>query len=282
MSTGYINFQDLPDNLLEIVTDRLHTHCTSLFVLPQRDTNEKLPLHIGAGTFLEVSGEYGILTATHAADKLVSGSLLGVLAAHEGTTHRFSVDRDVLSIGRVGQRTSDEYGPDMAFISLADWDKIGTIRASRAFHSPHELKLGLMAAPPQLDVGIWCVSGTPEERVQFENDQAGFQTVVTIEIYTAVGPVDRSFQRGQYDYLEFPISGHWENAPRDYSGMSGGSLWQVEILQTEEGRFEPAAFNLMGVAFYQGVRDDGTRYLRCHGPRTMYRELFPLIAKGCA
>ena len=282
MNNDLIRLGDLPEDLLKQITDRLHSHSTSLFRLAIDNGGEGTALHIGAGTFATIAGVDGILTATHVVDKLGDDSRLGLLAAREGTTHRFSVDLSTLSVARVAVRSSDAYGPDAAFISFGEWGEVETIKASRAFHLLDMDRDTLLDHRPRLDKGIWSVCGTPEERVHLEHDQVDFETVIAIESYCGVGGMDVEFEREGWDYLEFPLVDKWTTAPANFAGMSGGSIWQITIRRTNQGRFQPADYYLMGVIFYQDVRADGTRFLRCHGPHTIYRNLFNLVTNKYA
>lgn len=282
MSEEFVRLRDLPEDLLKLITERLHSHSTSLFRLALNSAGEAVALHIGAGTFATIADTDGILTATHVADKLGGDCRLGLLAAREGTTHHFSVGMSALSIERVATRSSDEFGPDAAFISLSDWDEVGTIKASRAFHLLDRERSTLPDHRPRLDAGIWSVCGTPEELALIEHDQDGFGSVITLESYCGIGGIDIEFEREGWDYLEFPVVDDWTTAPANFAGMSGGSLWQIAIRQTEVGAFHPVDFRLIGLIFYQGVRDDGTRYLRCHGPHTIYQNLFKVVTNKYA
>lgn len=157
-----INLKDLPEHLLKKITERLHTHSTSLFKLALNTSGEATSLHVGSGTFANIAGVDGILTATHVADKLDGNCRLGLLADREGASHNFSIGMDAVTIDRVAKRLSDPLGPDVAFISLSEWDKVGTIRASRAFHSLDVGRQLILEDRPQLDEGLWSVCGTPD------------------------------------------------------------------------------------------------------------------------
>jgi hypothetical protein len=270
----FVALSETPNELLSSITGMLYPHLTALFRLSKdQDGNEKA-IHIGAGTFVTIGEIYGILTATHVSDEISAQNRLGLVAAREGDVHHFEVDRSTLSIIPLASRNSDELGPDVSFIVLSDWEKIETLKANKLFYNLDKEQEALLTNPPPLDAGIWFACGTPEESVSMELSQAGFDRVISLGGYCGIGGVDKTFENNGYDYYECPIESNPDGkAPSDYKGMSGGSLWQITILRSEEKDLIPSHVFLIGVIFYQGIRSSGVRFLRCHGQRSIYRQL---------
>ena len=264
---------DTPDDLLGAALSRLHLASTALFRIDANKAQIEGTKHIGAGTFVSVGNHYGVLTVTHVSDEVAPGSHLGLVIAREGQVHRFEIPRSTLKVTSVASRRTDEYGPDLSFISLTDWEGVGTIRASRYFHSLDQDRDDLINTPPDIEDGIWFACGTPEERIRFEEDSFGFDRVMSIEVYCGIGGVDPPSERNGFDYIEFPVIDDGPTISTSFKGMSGGGLWQVTIKRSKSGDLETSRFLLMGTIFFQGVRENGIRFLRCHGPLSLYKRL---------
>ena len=274
----YVRLADTPDALLKEITARLHSYSTALFRLETDPNGQEQATHIGAGTFVTIEGADGILTATHVSDKLFPGSQLALLAAREGQAHNFRIDRSNLTITPVAKRLTDDFGPDASFVGLSDWDDVGTIKASRAFHPLDSDREEILERPPSRDSGIWFICGTPEERVAIDEWETGFDQVITLESYCGGGGIDSEFESQGIDYMEFPIIDEGTDPVTDFSGMSGGALWQVTVREADDGSLASSRFLLFGVIFFQDTRSDGTHYLRCHGAQTIYRHLLAAVS----
>ena len=83
-------------------------------------------------------------------------------------------------------------------------------------------------------------------------------------------------ERGLFDYYDMDAD---ENAqiPTSYAGMSGGGLWQVTVRQTPDGNIVPGRHLFCGVSFYEGVRSNGIKFMRCHGRRSVYEHCFKAV-----
>src|SRR3990172_1700842 len=245
---------EIPDELLRRITSRLHTHSTALLRLKGR-TGPERPLYIGSGTFVSIGDIHGILTARHVADKLAGPFHLGLAMAREGEEHRFAVNMNSLSIIRIPEGETEEFGPDISFIALSDWDGVATIRASRSFHQLLIDRDELVQNPPDVDIGIWFVCGSPEEMVTEGTSETGFGGAISLTNYCYAGGVDPGYEKGDFDYFDVPFKGGDSTALlRSYEGVSGGGLWQGTVRRSDEGGFTAGRFLYSGLAFLQGFR----------------------------
>jgi hypothetical protein len=246
-----------------------------LFIDPQGQRRVKL---IGSGTYIAVGDVVGVLTAHHSAELLSGEYLLGLAAGREREEHNFTFDPSTISITEVGVPVSEEYGPDLAFIALADAEKIDQIKASKSFLDISQDSEAMLGDPPPVENSLWYACGAPHEKLRWDVSEAGFSdgTLEFMDLCMA-GGIDRQFQRGDFDYIEIDISSPEGDIPSSFEGMSGGGLWQVPVGPSEDAAFAAVNHFLAGVIFYQGVDDSGMRFLRCHGPKSIYENVIGAI-----
>lgn len=274
---------EIPDELLATITARLHSHSTALMRLTGRSGPEHDPLYIGSGTLVSIDQIDGILTAKHVADMLDGPFHLGLVMGREGEEHRFMVNREALSIVDIGHWKTEEFGPDMSFIVLSDWEDVGTIRASRSFHQLSHDREEMITNPPDLDVGVWFACGSPEEMITQGSSDAGFREAMSLTDYCYAGGVDPGSERDDFDYLEFPLTnGDGSDLLSTYEGVSGGGLWQVTIRRSDDGDLIVGRYLYSGLVFWQGARQDGARFLRCHGSKSVYDKVYSTVVAKSA
>jgi hypothetical protein len=95
-----------------------------------------------------------------------------------------------------------------------------------------------------------------------------------------VGWIESSETVGEFDYLTFPMP-HGNNSPMPHNigGTSGAGLWQVLLIENA-GRIELRECLLSGVAFYQGEIVDNVSLVRCHGRKSIYRDIIEIVARN--
>lgn len=251
---GEIFLNQIPDSFISQIADRLHIHSTILLKLYFDERGNKQAMHIGSGTFVIIKGIHGILTAQHVTRTLSGDYSLGLTVTREDEEQEFKVDKSSIKIIDVGTSVTEEYGPDLSFIILADWDKIGTIKVSKSFHDLSRDQEELLTNPPATDFGIWFVCGAPGERTRIEQSRSSFGEIFAFQDYCAAGGVQREYERGNYDYFEMDIDVVSEaDIPHNFAGMSGGGLWQVTVARAEDQTLIPKRYLFSGVVFYQGV-----------------------------
>jgi len=188
------------------------------------------------------------------------------------------VSRDSIRVIEVAKRELDEFGPDLALVVLGDWNDVTTIKASRAFHPLDPDADELLNRPPPLDGGIWFFCGAPGEDVQDEPSERGFLAIKSLRDLCLAGGPTVTCQRGDFDYFDLDAD-PGAQMPASFEGMSGGGLWQVTVTPGPDGEISPSRFLFSGPGVNQGVRTNGTRYMRCHGRRSIYKHLLTAVGQ---
>lgn len=263
---------DTPDALLQAATARLHPYSTALFRV---ESSDRLPFdarHIGSGTFLSVGAKYGVLTAYHVSAALAGPCQLGLSAAREAEEQHMRIPKTSIEIVEVARPRTEEMGPDLSFVVLADAEDVGTIRASRSF-LPIESDAGvLLERPPALEQGIWFLCGAPQASFNEVPSERGFAAALSFQDLCLAGGPSTYFERDGFDYFELDAD-VGAAIPTTLRGMSGGGLWQVAVVQSPDGALTPGRALLRGVAFFEGLREDRRRFVRCHGDRSIYEHV---------
>lgn len=268
----------LPDKMIKQMTDRLHSYSTILIKMYVDRQRRSVLQQIGSGTYIRAGDIYGILTAQHVVAELVGEFILGLTAAPESEHHRFAIERNSIKIIEIAQPVSEEEGPDLGFITLADWDDISTISASKAFHNPLTDRSMMLTSPPAIESSLWFGCGCPAERSRVEGPYGNFQQVLAYQHYCGAGGPNRTYEQADHDYLEMDIDPDEKGIfPANFGGMSGGGVWQVTLSRLEDGRLVPNRYLLSGVIFYQGLRNNETRFIKSHGRRSIYRHALDAI-----
>lgn len=274
---GEMLLSDIPDETIRSLSGPLHNYTTALFRVTGTPPRNLDAVQIGSGTFASVGEVHGILTAQHVAAEIDRPCWLGIAAGREGQEHHMRVDRSAIQVTDIGRRLSDEYGPDLAFISLADWNNVSTIMASRAFLPLQSDSVLLLNDPPEHERGIWFICGAPGERLHTDAVPHSFDTVMSYEDLALAGGPSAEFSLGNHDYIELGVE-PGPSIPASIAGMSGGGLWQVLVGLNPDGHIVALRYLLVGTTFYQGVRPSGARYVRCHGRHDIYAQLVHLVA----
>ncbi len=256
------------------IAGRLHQYCTALIKLFLDDNGQPRLAQIGSGTFVRVGDIHGILTAYHCAELLSGEYLLGLSVAPEGREQNFTINPNSLSIVPIAKPVSEEFGPDLAFIGIADWDKIATIKASKSFYDLMFDRALMLEQPPENDSSAWYVCGVPNVTFLPTNSEAGFEHAFEFMELCGLGGIDRVFERNGYDYgeMHFPAS-EGDVPPESFGGMSGGGLWQVPWPPSSGSAESIPDMLLAGVIYYQGTTEEGLRFLRNHFRVSIYRHV---------
>lgn len=266
---------DIPEDLVAQISGLLHVHTTALFKV-WKANGQQLSKHIGSGTFVSVGQAYGILTAQHVVELLDDPFMLGISAAREGQEDAMSVSRDKMRIFEVAKRESDEFGPDLAFILLSDWEDVSTIKASRSFYPMEHGQKELSDNQPPLDAGIWFVCGAAGEHFVEEESKTGFLKILSFKQTCFPVIPNKQFERGKFDYIDLELNTK-DTLPTSFGGVSGGGVWQVTIERLNNSRYISRRYLLSGVAYFEQSPSNETRFLRCHGSKSIYSPLMQVI-----
>jgi len=263
----------------EQISIRLQPYCTVLLKLFIDPDGRKRAVQVGSGTLIRVGMTHGILTAFHCTVPLKGDYLLGLSAAPEGSAHNFTLEPRMLNIIPIAEPIDDERGPDLAFITIADWHKVETVKASKAFYDLLPDRDVILNDPPPLDRSLWYLCGVPYERIESVPAEAGFETMFQFQHLCGAGGIDRTFERDGFDYAEMDVLPAPDDPPpSSFEGMSGGGLWQVPVAPAQGVAFSAVNHYLSGVIYYQGVTSTGTRYVRSHFRRSIYDHVLSALS----
>ncbi len=266
----------VPLELIERISNTLHSWSTTLIKLRERVPGEPEAIPIGSGTFVSIGQRYGILTAQHVAELIERGSTLGLTVVSE--EHRFTVEAQFLHIHHIARGTVEAEGPDLSFIELP-YAKVPHIRAHKQFVNLDALRREVIERPKNLQTGIWFLCGTPNINTSEYVSERGHDHAMFFRGLCGAGGVSETYVVGQFDYIHFDIEyATGDNIPRDFGGMSGAGLWQVTVVQSRNGKLSPGEFIYTGVAFYQSEIIENKRFIKCHGPSSIYQVAFDEIA----
>jgi hypothetical protein len=262
MRTKQVQIAELPDSLLEEHAAQIASFSVALAKMVDAEPEPRAEL-LGSGTLVKHHRAFGILTARHVAELIRDDPLHIVLGKHD---HRFQLSPDALILIRSDRGATDEVGPDLAFIRLPD-AHLGTIKARKSLV---DLEIHREKAEAQIPgSGLWCVFGFPNERRSVL--QTDDRTVFRLFGQCGVGPKPESYSsEGDFDY--YTVRARYSESndlPESYGGVSGGGLWHTQITR-RDGVFEITGCVLRGVAFYQSARRGDSRFVKCHGDRSIY------------
>lgn len=266
----------LPMPLVERIANTLHSFTTVLVKLQHdRAGNAKPPLQIGSGTFVSIGNVYGILTAQHVAKELDSDCALGLALLK--SEHIHIIEWQYLDIIHVASAAIPAEGPDLAFIVLPI-PSVSAIRAVKSFYNLLADRERILSSLFALDWGIWFLCGAPGVNTAKESSALGYEGVFDFGGMCYAAGADREFEKEGYDYIELEVEyKDGADLPSTFGGMSGGGLWQVPLRQNEGGALEPSDLLLSGVIFYESPIENQRRFIRCHGRRSIYEQVYGAV-----
>ena len=192
-----------------------------------------------------------------------------------------ALELDVRSLTNItfGPRISDERGPDGSVIILPQCRQLLDIQAKKSFwpidYNPEErLKKALSTQ------GFVMIAGFPGERQRSRGAQPGFTRTTEMQGIVAMTKQVDYFENDSFDYLQVKserVAG--TDAPESYGGLSGGGLWRIPVYLNQHHKILAESI-FAGIIYWQSSEDNRVRYLRAHGPKTIYKTLPQLLAKA--
>lgn len=138
----------------------LWTYCTSLF-----GANTSVQYR-GSGTFVSVGGVPCLLTAAHVWQPLSRDAMVGFTMEPEQPPAW--VPRSKLAERVVTQRVTDEWGPDIAIVSLQE-EVVTRLQSEKAFYGFERQRP--LPDDPRASV-LWAMTGASAELSQFADTEA--------------------------------------------------------------------------------------------------------------
>jgi hypothetical protein len=239
---------------------------------------------IGSGTLATVGDRHGILTAHHV---VYNGSrsfdftpghddVLGV--GITDAPHAFEIPMAYLKPHHTGTRKSAAYGPDLCFIEIPEVEHLGTLKAKKSFW-PLDGDRQDKVEQAERDEGVWAISYFPYEMRKDEAPSAGFDKVLGFQGFAGFTGVDTREEQGGFDYYEVTVVYDGPGPiPQTFGGASGGGLWRIPLRRDSPSQPIVAEWPILaGVIFCETPLANQRRRLRCHGPRSVYQELWERI-----
>lgn len=271
-----IRITDISSEFFQSATKRIINYLIGIVRIIETERKEDAVL-IGSGTLVDINGIFGILTAQHVIDALPSHGNLGFIVSEQ--LHRPSIEAQALVHTRIAKGSNPSIGPDLGFIKLPN-TIIGLLKARKSFYNLSKSRERILHAPPDNDLGLWCLSGIPDEKTLTEGPSRGFETVKGFLEFCGFGGVSNYHILGEFDYFDFDVFyNERTQSPISFGGVSGGGLWQVLIAQDEKGRVILKESILSGVAFYQSPLVDSKRVIKCHGRGSIYNQAYNRVER---
>jgi hypothetical protein len=262
MGTVEVPLKEIPDALIDAIKDELLTYFVSLTACS--DESEKKLIPLGSGTLVKVVDAKFILTAAHVwkASEWASSVLISL----KKTETSFVIQRKYLSAKLFF--VPGESGPDIALLELSPSDA-ATIGASKSFLDLKIQRDDLENHPLKEENGFFAVVGIIGEKTEIVPREDG-AVVANLRGDAFFGVLENYTETEGSDYFDLTANSSLPGIPKSFGGVSGGSVWQLD-LRVQNGSISWDRKRLFrGVAFYEFYEEKGRQLLRCNGPRTLY------------
>lgn len=272
-----IKLNEIPENLLKEMARRIYNHTIGFVVVNQQDREETILK--GSGTLICIDGLYGILTAEHVIKYLPKKGDLGFIISDR--LHKFTINSSYLNIYTIAKSDNPADGPDIGFILLPE-SELGQFKASKSFYDLGK-RIYFSENPPEIDLGVWCISGFPEELACNEGPGKGFSEIKRFTGFCGFVRDPEQYSSGDFDYYEFEVPYNKNiGLPTNFEGVSGGGLWQVIIAKAESNELFVKDIILSGIPFYQTEFLEDKKKVKCHGRKSIYQYSIEFIKNGCS
>ena len=262
-----VQIGDIPQPLLDDIGTDLQHYLAPIFGLT--DANQRDPLRlVGSGTFVKIDATYSILTAAHVWDASERLHAIGLaLTAYESC---FLIPRDMISVRRLRDKTSDEFGPDLALLDIPA-ALVSRILAHKSVLDLSQQRGNFWTESSKLNSGIWAVTGIAEglSAIRERPEQHTFEADIHGRAFFC--GIQHVHEHNGYDYLDAGADMTTTGIPGSFGGVSGAGLWQIPLSLDKGGEISwNRKKNFRGVAFWESAVQEGRRVIRCHGPKSLF------------
>ncbi len=234
----------------------------------------------GSGTLVRVGKLHGILTAAHVWRVVRDLRVVGIYLypPRKAEVHSITEEVELLDAVTFESGNDDALGPDVAFVRLRE-SKAASIEKHGTFLSLEKDEQRARAGAPDGAIACDVVVGGVEALGQKINEFEGRKLVVQKSLAHAGYAQALDDGRDGFDRLEFTPEPDADFVPpHSYGGMSGGGCFRVYFPRQEDGvEFEPLAFHLLGVAFFETKLEGKADKIICHGRRSLTDKLIPVV-----
>lgn len=214
---------------------------------------------VGSGTLVLLNKAHYVLTAAHVWRNGLSKFRSTGLTLKEDVDHCFPILNAAIDVREMPETKLDEWGPDIALLRIPEM-KVGSIEAHRVFYNLDKDRKGTEKDCLRARI----LNGTPGVLAK------GVGKIQVVEIHGMYVSIDADFyDHDKFDLIDFDMDTTLPQVIKDFRGVSGGGVWDVQIFPTGDGKKFDSTETLVGVAFHQLGLKDNIQTVRCHGPRTI-------------
>lgn len=273
-----ISINDISQDLIEEITTGLSQYCVAIYAFYPQGQNSPFRL-IGTGTLVQVEGIYGILTAGHVWNQLDGSAEIGLTLTEYSSCFKIKYEHIYVVEKLLWNSEDEEWGPDLALIKLPPLH-VSTIKARKSF-------LNLTKQHDEVDLNestekkCWVAIGLVGEFSYATPSPDLNRTDVNARIFGFLSKIEVTHQNKGYDYFDLSVKTTLPGVPSTFGGVSGGGLWKVLLVKRKSGvvTWDEKPY-LRGVAFWESPIMEGSRVIRCHGPRSIFEKAWKVWAGG--
>jgi hypothetical protein len=214
---------------------------------------------VGSGTLVVLGKSHYVLTAAHVWHSGLKKYESTGLTLREDVDHCFPILNAAIGAHELAETKLDDWGPDIVFLRIPEMF-VGSIEAYRLFYNldkePKRVERGYL--------GARILNGTPGVLAK------GVGKIQVVEIQGMYVTIDANFyDHNKFDLIDFEMDTTLPQVIKDFRGVSGGGVWDVQIFPTGDKNKFDSTETLVGVAFYQLGLKNNIQTVRCHGPKTI-------------
>jgi len=271
--------KDLPDELTGRIQKEIQPYEV---ILLDPDIKEGEIPALASGTLVQMEDQHFILTAKHVSDEL---SKLDEMGLNLGTDeHRFTIDTSGLRVVDVEEQGQGVTDIDLALIKLPH-SQIGRVSVTKTFWDLSKHKEPVLSQPLDWNNALFLLCGTIGEWAEIENSEGQFSKILNCRCEFMPTGVRKYNCKGRFDYLNLGVSyRNRTDLPESFRGASGGGIWGTQLRRTQDGGIAYSSPILVGMAFKQDERINGSRSvitgITGYGPRTIYEQAAGKIRGG--
>lgn len=275
MAQRKVSINNIPTSLLETIKSDISTFTIGFSKIIGENESEDIKL-LGTGTLVKVGTSHAILTAQHVLKLLPTEGRLGLIISQR--VGRETIDIQGIRYLEIARGSNDCEGPDLAVVILSS-SIASTIAARKNFYDLTKHRERALVNSPDRQYGVWCNIGFIDENTVEKPGRDGYQKIKGFFMLCGFGgPDEPPIKRGEFDYISMPVTyGSSQDIPISFGGMSGGGVWQIQLIQDEGKEMKAGELLLSGVVFYQDQLANDRRNVICHYRDSVYKTAYKVI-----
>jgi hypothetical protein len=222
---------------------------------------------LGSGTFVNIGGFTGILTAYHVAEYLERFADFSLVVADY--PHRLEATTQTVHhvvVGSPPPQSAPETGPDLSFLVIRNPTLVEAIQSEKLFYNMDFAHSDPLSAPTTPK--IWGVAGTFSD--SFERIAEDYRGEPLSKLQNFVGTGDFRYEtwKKDFDYIRLTVPAGESTFPWHYDGLSGGGFWLIPMEVDASSDLSTIGHRpplLTGVQFAQSDPENRERVLTAHG-----------------